>query len=161
MTTTVVAASPRRAPTARGCTSRMPGGLQFGHQGRQLRPARSAPTRATSWVPGRISPRHQPTSRGSGATARAVTTSTGPDGLGDRPVLGAAADDPPAAARPAAASSADDLLEELHPPGHGLDQGQVDVRPGQAQRDARQTRPAADVDDPGALPARPRRPPRC
>ena len=77
MTTTVVAASPRAAPTARAWTSRIPAAASSGSSAGSSSTAR-VPTRATSWVPGRISPRHQPTSRGSGATARAVTTSTVP-----------------------------------------------------------------------------------
>ena len=96
MTTTVVAASPEPGTDSPRMHVPHAGGLEFGHQGGQFRERAARPRGRPTGRPGRISPRHQPTRRGSGATARAVTTSTGPDGLGDRPLLGAAAHDPPA-----------------------------------------------------------------
>ena len=138
-----------RLPVA--CTSRIPAASSSGSSAGSSSSAR-APTRATSWVPGRISPRHQPTSRGSGATARAVTTSTVPTALATE--RSSARPRTTRHGRPlgtAVAELGDRLLEELHPAGHRLHQGQREIRPGQAQRDARQPGTAADVDDPGAL----------
>ena len=109
-----------------------------------------APTSATSWVPGphqAAAPADQPGERGDGPGGHHVDRA---DGGGDRPLLGAAPDDPPAQAG-RNGELGDDLLQELHAAGHRLHEGQREVRPGQAERDAGQARTAAHVDDAGAL----------
>ena len=150
MTTTLVAASPRPAPTARACTSRIPAASSSGTRDGSSASA-LAPTRATSWAPGRISPRHQPTSRGSGATARAVTTSTAPTASATDAFLGPPPHHPPAQARPVRRGQR--RLRPGTPRGAAIGSSRTSSRSGRAhrQRDARETGAAAHVDDAGTV----------
>ena len=148
VTTTVLAASPgmyRQPAGARPASRRPP--VRGPSPGAPR--CAAAPTRATSWPPGpqqTAAPADQPGERRDrpggddvdGARRRRTTDRSSARPRTTRHI------------RPGPRELGHPLVEELHPAGHRLHQRQDDVRTGQPQRYAGQTRAAADVDHPGA-----------
>ena len=162
MTTTVVAASPSPAPTARGCTSRIPAASSSGTSAGQLleRPGADEGDQLGARPQQAAAPADQPGERRDGPGGDDVDRPDGGDHRrAPRPGRGRPASGSPRA--PIAASSA--TASSRNSTRRAIGSTSVSVRSGRAsaERDAGQPGAAADVDDAGALRAPPRPPPRC
>ena len=138
ISTTVVGGSTSPAPHSRA-PARTPAEAGYRVRCSATSSAAELPLRASSRPPARASGRHQPASRSSGATARAVTTSA--SGPGRTPRRG-----------PRTTSTRSSQAERLtastrnrSSAGQRLDQGDAEIEPGDRQHDTGQTSTRAHV----------------